>query len=351
MTEDRGKLIKNIYYMLSYAFRALKGNRFERIAKEDFDDAGDLFAEILSLAVSKQLKQGLQREYCERADELAVFRGKIDMPGTIALKVRRRQNLYCIYDELSEDNALNRILKVTMRTLALSPDVKPERKVKLNALLRYFNGVSDMPTNAINWSVLKFNRYNMMYVMMINICFFVLHNLLQTTKAGEYKMQAFSDAQMEKVFEGFVREYYRTEHSEFITRSPQVKWALDSGFPAKNLPLLPVMQADTSLETEGKKLIIDTKYYSSAANARYGTDKLISGNLYQIFTYVKNEQHSSPHTQITGLLLYAKSKNDKDIDFDCSVGGNRIAARTLDLNCDFAQIKAQLDGIVADFLL
>ena len=36
MTKDKTILIRNIYYMLSYAFRELKKNNYENIAKEDF---------------------------------------------------------------------------------------------------------------------------------------------------------------------------------------------------------------------------------------------------------------------------------------------------------------------------
>ena len=55
--------IKNIYYMLSYAFRELDKGVYEDIAKEEFDNIHNLFAAILVKGVGKQLKQGLYREY------------------------------------------------------------------------------------------------------------------------------------------------------------------------------------------------------------------------------------------------------------------------------------------------
>lgn len=48
MTIDKNIPIKNIYYMLTYAFKELKHNNYEYIAGEDFSNAYDLFAEILS---------------------------------------------------------------------------------------------------------------------------------------------------------------------------------------------------------------------------------------------------------------------------------------------------------------
>ena len=48
MTEDKGILIRNIYYMLAYAFQELRQNNYAEIEGEAFDDIYDLFAEILT---------------------------------------------------------------------------------------------------------------------------------------------------------------------------------------------------------------------------------------------------------------------------------------------------------------
>ena len=44
--------IKNIYYMLTYAFKELKHNNYEYISGENFDNIYDLFAEIISKGMS-----------------------------------------------------------------------------------------------------------------------------------------------------------------------------------------------------------------------------------------------------------------------------------------------------------
>ena len=61
MTNDKTIFIKNIYYMLSYAFDVLKQKNYNKIASEPFERTQDLFAAILSKGISQQLKQGL---YC-----------------------------------------------------------------------------------------------------------------------------------------------------------------------------------------------------------------------------------------------------------------------------------------------
>ena len=48
MIKDKSIFIKNIYYMLSYAFQILKQSNYDEVASERFDHAKDLFAAILS---------------------------------------------------------------------------------------------------------------------------------------------------------------------------------------------------------------------------------------------------------------------------------------------------------------
>lgn len=79
MTNDKNILIKNIYYMLAYAFQVLKRNNYASIASEKFEHIEDLFAEILSRGISYQLKQGLYREYVPRTESLPTMKGKIDI--------------------------------------------------------------------------------------------------------------------------------------------------------------------------------------------------------------------------------------------------------------------------------
>ena len=103
--------------MLSYAFTTLNQGGYEDVATEEFENIHDLFAAILAKGISRQLKQGLYREYLNRKEDVAVVRGKIDMPGTIQNRLSRKRVLTCEYDELSENNLLNQILKTTVLPL------------------------------------------------------------------------------------------------------------------------------------------------------------------------------------------------------------------------------------------
>ena len=100
-----------------------------------------------------------------------------------------------------------------------------------------------------------------------------------------------------------------------------------------------------------KTLIIDAKYYSYSTQIQYDKHTLHSGNLYQIFTYVKNkdaELANKPH-EVSGMLLYAKTDEELYPENEYRMSGNRIEVRTLNLEGDFASIKEQLDGIAGKY--
>lgn len=88
MTIDKGIPIKNIFYMLTYAFKELNREHYKRVETENFGNIHDMFAEILYLGISYLLKQGLHREYVDCEDTLSTLRGKLDVRATIKEKMR-----------------------------------------------------------------------------------------------------------------------------------------------------------------------------------------------------------------------------------------------------------------------
>jgi 5-methylcytosine-specific restriction enzyme subunit McrC len=345
MTNGKGIFIKNIYCMLTYAFQVLKQSNYDEIAAEEFENIQDLFAAILARGLAQQLKQGLYREYISERDNLFVMRGKLDIYGTIQNKLQRKQILSCEYDELSVNNTFNQILKTTAVILLRQSSVSLEHKNALKKIMLFFIGVDMIDPCCIKFNMLRFRKNNQSYKMLLNICYFVLDGLLLSTEKGEYKMATFLDEQrMSRLYEKFVLEYYRYHHPDLRAAASQIAWNLDEGV----IHFLPIMQTDIILRDGEKVLIIDTKYYSHImqVQGRYDSRTLHSNNLYQIFTYVKNQDIS--HTgNVAGLLLYAKT--DETITPDCKfqMSGNQISVKTLDLNIAFANIAAQLDGIAS----
>ena len=291
------------------------------------------------------MKQGLYREYLNRKEDTVVARGKIDIPGTIQNKFARKRILTCEYDELSENNLLNQILKTTSMLLLRHTGVDTEYKNDLKKEMLFFSNVDTIDPSTVRWADIRFQRNNSTYRMLISLCQLILEGMLLTTDSGEYRLATFIDEQrMNRLYEKFILEYYIKECPQVTTTASQIQWALDDGVGT----MLPVMQSDIMLAKGNTILIIDAKYYTHTTQAQYDVHTLHSGNLYQIFTYVKNkdaEFGNNPHT-VSGMLLYAATDEDIQPNSSYQMSGNKISVQTLDLNQDFTEIATQLDAIV-----
>lgn len=331
--------------MLSYAFTTLNQGGYEDVAAEEFENMHNLFAAILAKGIGRQLKQGLYREYLNRKEDVAGVRGKIDMPGTVRNRLTRKRVLTCEYDELSENNLLNQILKTTVMILLRHARVDQEYKSNLKKEMLFFSNVDTINPSMIRWSAIRFQRNNNTYRMLISLCQLILEGMLQTTDSGEYKLASFIDEQrMNRLYEKFILEYYAKECAHVTATASQIPWALDDGIGT----LLPVMQSDIMLTQGNRVLIIDAKYYTHTMQNRYDVRTLHSNNLYQIFTYVKNKDMvfgDEPHT-VSGMLLYAATDEAIQPNNCYHMSGNKISVRTLDLNKDFSEIASQLNAIV-----
>lgn len=338
--------VHNIYYMLAYAFKILKEDGYNNIETEEFKNTADFCAAILIKGVSSQLKHGLGREYVSKEEVISGIKGKINITKSIKNLSILNQKLLCIYDDFSIDTYKNRIIKSTLLKL-LHAEIEKTRKKEIRKLLIYFEEVEEIDIYTINWKQ-HYTKNNKTYELLISICYLIVKGLIHTTYDGSTKLMTFLDEQrMCRLYEKFILEYYRKEHPEIHTNASQIDWQLDDEMDH----LLPKMQSDITLSKGNKVLIIDAKYYQSTLQTQFDVKSIHSGNLYQIFTYVKNKDFElkDNNTEVAGMLLYAKTDEEIQPNQKYRMSGNTIYIKTLDLNLKFDQIKNQLDQILVDY--
>ena len=203
--------IRNIYYMLAYAFQVLHEQGYTDVAAEDFRNTAELLAAILCKGVSVLIKRGLCRQYITKEEPLASPRGKLEIGESIKTQVFRKKQIVCAYDEFSVNAYTNRIIKTTMAVL-LRADISKTRKKEIRKLLVFFDGVDTLDAHNINWNI-QYDRNNQTYRMILEICRFVLKGLLQTTADGSTRIMDYADDMtMAKLYEKFILGYYQREH-------------------------------------------------------------------------------------------------------------------------------------------
>ena len=348
MIAQKAIYIKNIYYMLSYAFRILNEKEYKKIEVESFENTAELLSEILIISISHQIKQGLVKDYIDVNETTSSIRGKINITESINSQSFIKKQLNCTYDEFSENCYLNQIIKSTM-SLLVKENIDIERKKRLKRLLMYFKEVNLIDITSVNWKI-RFDRNNQNYKMMINICYLVINGLIQSESPGNVKlMEYFDDQLMSRLYEKFLLNYFDKEHHYTFPENSIINWQIDEGSDT----FLPKMLTDVVLKYNKKILIIDAKFYSKNTIENHGKNIHRTHNLYQIFSYVKNKdiELKRKDYKVSGMLLYAKTNQIIQPDSDYLIDGNMISVKTIDLNQEFNIIKRQLDDIVYDYLI
>ena len=159
-------LLKNVYYMLAYAFKALETGEHRRLAAEDFEHVHDMLAAILAGGLDNQRRRGFERDYQPFSEDLTVVRGRIDPAATMRLRARRRSLVRCGYDERTENTLMNRLLKTAALRLILHGDIAPARRTRLKSTLLVMGDVKVMSPGdlrQLHWDSLRFHRGNRSY--------------------------------------------------------------------------------------------------------------------------------------------------------------------------------------------
>lgn len=342
---DRTIAIRNVYVMMAYAFGAMRGESATQVSTESFDHLHDLLAEILVRGVGAQVKRGLHHDYATRSEELTTVRGRIDVTRTAAQRSTTRGRLACVFDEYLPDTPHNQALKAVIILLIRHGSVARTRRDALRRLLPYLDAVTSVSAGAIRWRRLTYHRANSAYRLLLGVCELVIRGLLPREDPGDMRLGSwFNEDAMSSLYERFIRQYYAVHHAQLSPGARIVAWDLDPG--SESVGQLPQMRTDVSLRHGDRMLIIDAKYYKDATQTGpYGKATARSAHLYQILAYVKNaDVHRNG--SVSGLLLYARTDAEVQPDVDVVIQGNRVGARTLDLNRPWEDLAGQLEQLV-----
>ena len=336
--------IYNIYYMIANAFDDSKMNNIaeSKVTAEKFNHIYDLFAFMLSNMTGRLIKRGLFKNYNTELEELSVIKGRISITDSIKKNTFINKKLVCEYDNYSENNYLNQIIKTTIYYL-----------LKSNKLTKKYSDDLKKVYSLLNTIDILNNRN---YKFVINICYMVINGMLVNKSNGAIELLDFiNEKTLSSLFESFVRKYYQVEYKgKLIASGECINWQIDADYDGnKMIELLPQMHTDITLKHDNKELIIDTKFYEKTLSKSgfNGSDKetIKSNNWYQINSYVTNKVYEykkqNKNIEVSGMLLYAKTDELISPDIETKVMGSNMYVKTIDLNVQFKEIEEQLYNI------
>jgi 5-methylcytosine-specific restriction enzyme subunit McrC len=309
----------------------------------------DLLAKVLINSTRILLKRGIDRSYLPVAGEIGGIKGKLAISETLKTNLIDKQKTICEYDEFSPNVLLNQILFTTLLQLMRTKSLDPIFKKNIRSLIWMFPDVKPIEIRSSLFSQIRFSRNNRFYLFVMNICQLIHDRSLPSQETGYYDFIDFTrdEVKMHRVFENFVFNFFKLEQTEFQVRREQINWQFSVTDP-DHLSYVPNMLTDITLQNPQRKIIIDTKYYSETLARRFETKKVKSANLYQLFSYLLNQEDGSERNNYaTGILLYPTI--DEDYNLEYCYRDHKIFIKTINLNENWCKIEGRLKSIIPNY--
>ncbi len=341
--------IKNIYYLLCYAWDKLEEGSHVDVSSDDYDEAIDLLSRVLVNGCTRLFKRGIDRDYLEFNEEYIGIKGKVDFNSSLRKILFKQGRTICKFDEFDANTLHNQILKTTLQRVLKIKTLVPKIANEVKDCLRRFPSVDELELSLSHFSTVRIHRNNSFYFFLLKICRLIYDNTVLDNETGNYKFKDFygDEKVMGDLFEDFVRNFYKREQKKYVVGREDIYWdAVALG--DSSISTLPKMQTDTTLESDERKVIIETKFYEIALKSRFGAEKFRSNNLYQLYSYLRNVESSTKHhnnINCEGILLYPSV--NYSINEYYQLGTHKLNVRTVDLGTEWRKIHKELLDIIS----
>ena len=352
---EYGIPIRNLWHMLLYAWNELPDLKYSRLG--DVDNSPTLDA-LLALMLTKLLRQrlriGLGRDYTNEQRMIHAIRGRINFTESLKRHAFEQGQAYCEFQPYSQNILKNQIIRSTLQRLIQSGNFGANRtqanelRHHLQILFRQLEGIDliELTPDTIRRQILLQNDRD--YRLMLAICELVAQRQMPTDSAGTRIQPALDrDAlTLHSIYERFVANFYRLHLKGWaVSAQKHLHW-----HEAFSNDLLPIMRPDLMLEekSSGRILIIDTKFTAkSIIQNQWGKQEFDSSHLYQLYAYLKTQEHlSERHRQAEGILLYPSTAGNT-LSQKIQLQDMSIRIESVDLSAAWQKIESQLLEIIA----
>lgn len=354
--------IKNVFYLLCYAWGMADMRDKVRLGTDDSRSMGNLLAHVLVSAAEELLRRGLSQEYRESEYIVEGIKGKLNVASTLKLGRLRQGKTVCYYDEFSSDALINQIIYNTLIEAMRLEGLDKNNKQRIAKVIHKFPQIRRIRITGQVFHSVRLHRNNRYYQFILNVCQLLYNSMLpDESKRGMMEFVNFMDdeRQMNLIFERFLLNFCKQECKEIypVVGRSHIHFQLTptamtfvSGTD-EALDLLPIMETDVTLYNPqtGRKTILDAKYYHETLASKYGSKgKIRREHLSQIITYVMNQENDNlPHTKNTdGILIYPTIDKDLDVSFAYKNTNHTIRVCTVNLNQDWQLIEKRLKEII-----
>lgn len=275
--------IRNLYYMLAYAWRQTPPTKLNIVGAEDAPDALNLFAKLLASGMRELIRRGVDRGYVAATDLLRSPRGKMLVEASLKRQTVRRGAVVCEFDELTANVLHNQLIKSVATTLARTAGLERELKADLVRQCGSLHDVDEIEVNAVQFHRLNLSRNQSRYRPLLRLCELIHRQLLPVKGGGEYRFRDILEDElvMSQLFEDFLLSFYQLEQQRYTVAAENRQW-LGHALDPRDWALMPGMRTDLTFRNANQTLIFDAKYYKDPLVTYMGRRQIRAGHLYQL---------------------------------------------------------------------
>ncbi|WP_430258269.1 McrC family protein [Neorhizobium sp. IRS_2294] len=162
----------------------------------------EILIRIFCDKLTEAIRRGMPRRYLDHEDDLPALRGTLDVPRQFTRHALNPGRLACRFDDLSQDIALNQIMKAAVVHVSRMSR-SPANQQRLRELAFVYADISDVPVPALKWREVIIDRTNRAWQDLFGMAQLFLRSRYQTTSSGSGQGSALL-FEMNALFEEYV---------------------------------------------------------------------------------------------------------------------------------------------------
>lgn len=351
---EHGIPIRNLWHMLLYAWDEIPLSNIAFLADVESAPTLDaLFASLLIKLMQQRLRIGLGRDYQNKNHLLHGIRGRINFTESLKQNAFEHGQAYCGFQEYGVNVPKNQILRSTLDRLIHTGDfgarkvLADELRHNLRHITRLLDGVDLIEVDLDLIHRQQAQRHDRDYRLMLAICELITQRQMPlNAEEGRSLSSVRKEALvLHRIYESFVANFYRIHLTGWeVSAQKTIHWHEKSGNK-----YLPSMRPDLFLKetASGRIIILDTKFTAhSLVQNPWGSEGFDSSHLYQLYAYIKTQEHlSREHALASGILLYP-AVNDTNLSEGIELQGHTLRIETVDLGKPWQEIEKHLLQVI-----
>lgn len=300
---NKSEIYKNINYMINKSPKlSIKNIELTSYGENEDGQFLDFFINMFLQELYTNLFKGLYKTYVSQQDNLRYIKGRL----LVAENIKRNflhNKVYCEFDEFTEDNLVNQILKYTTKLMSKLTNWRKNQLLACN-ILQFLDDVSDIHVSLDTFSFIKDDRLLGIYSKLLVIAKMFLEGQSIDINS-ENQTNFIFNIDMNLVYQEYIFEILKEYSVDIFGENITIKSQYSKEhliYNSHNKGVFPLKPDIAILEGNHINILVDTKY--KKLNKEKPRNGVSDKDLYQMFGYF--HKYGKPLI----FLLYPRYESD-----------------------------------------